>query len=515
MSPSVSRTDLRSRLADHLAWWGLRRFESDAAYFDWQRQALSPNDLTLLNRLIEEKRGAGPDAEPEVTFYDLAARSDVLPVLYSQRYDYYLAIGPAVAERLADARTVLDFGCGIGLLTTFYAWLYPDITFVGVDRSAASVAVARDRAVELGLRNLRLEQVDLSSAPLLGEYELVVCTQALLQAENDPGLPSMSWETFARSHDPAAQATFERRTGLAIRLNRLCQGLTPRGRMILFEKTRPLARRVPFQRALAARAFRLLESPRPIRYCLVEEVVDDGPFYVVTRAPLASGQPAGPGWDERPEQFAEEAIHRRRGDSAAKVWERLPGRLVLREKHWTDSSLGPVRAEWGTAAKWLDYLYLEVGGRAAGILVSSRLTGSEPVCGLGRALSDAGKSPAQLQAFLERTWPSSVSQEDSRQTPLFENHSTSAEGLWHGLPGKRTQQAETVGKSGGGLMHLELGVTGSLVYLYCATTYDQRQLVLFEQDRSRLLEAYFRELRQSWEESRQEGAGGVAHSPSP
>lgn len=500
MSSHVSPTDLQGRLADHLAWWGLRRFDSDAAYFDWQRQILSPNDLTRLNRLVEEKRRAGPDAEPEAAFYDLAARSDILPVLYSQRYDYYLAIGPAVAERLAGARTVLDFGCGIGLLTTFYARLYPDISFVGVDRSAASLAAARERAAELGLRNLRVEQVDLSGASLVGEYDLLVCTHALLQAENDPGLPSTSWEAFVRSRDPAAQAAFERRTGLDIRLNRLCQMLTPGGRMIVFEKTRPLARRVPFQRALAARTFRLLESPLPLRYRLVEELVDDGPFYVVTRAPLASGTPAGPEWDERPEQFVEEALHRRRGDSAARIRERLPGRLVLRGKHWADSLPVPVRAEWGAAARWLSYLYVEIGGQPAGILVAIRQTGSELDCELGRSLAAAAKAPAQMQALLERTWPSSVAQEDSRQAPLFENHSASAEDLWAGLPGKRIQRAETVGESGGGQMHLELGTAGALTYLYCATTFDQRQLVLFEQDRGRLLEAYYRELRQSWEE---------------
>ena len=53
--------------------------------------------------------------------------------------------------------------------------------------------------------------------------------------------------------------------------------------MIVFEKTRQLSRRVPFQRALAGRGLRLVEAPEPIRYQLVEEVSDDGPLYFMRK----------------------------------------------------------------------------------------------------------------------------------------------------------------------------------------------------------------------------------------
>ena len=53
--------------------------------------------------------------------------------------------------------------------------------------------------------------------------------------------------------------------------------------MVIFEKTRQLARRVPFQRALDRRGLQLIENPEPIRYRLVEEIADDGPFYVVQK----------------------------------------------------------------------------------------------------------------------------------------------------------------------------------------------------------------------------------------
>src|SRR5919198_3747026 len=95
----------------YLARWGLRRFESDERYFQWQRESFSADDIRELNRLAERKK---TDAASETAFYDFSARPQVLPVLYSQRYDYYRTIGPLLADRIPPARTVLDIGCGPG-----------------------------------------------------------------------------------------------------------------------------------------------------------------------------------------------------------------------------------------------------------------------------------------------------------------------------------------------------------------------------------------------------------------
>ena len=81
-------------LHSHLAGWGLRQFTSDEAYFQWQRETLSPAEITALHRQVEQKR-SGSSAD-EVSFYDAVAHPNILPVLYSQRYDYYLAIGSRV-----------------------------------------------------------------------------------------------------------------------------------------------------------------------------------------------------------------------------------------------------------------------------------------------------------------------------------------------------------------------------------------------------------------------------------
>jgi SAM-dependent methyltransferase len=384
---------LLQSLHSHLVGWGLRQFTSDETYFQWQRQALSSVDLTTLHRQVEQKR-CGSSAD-EVAFYDATSHPNILPVLYSQRYDYYLAIGLRVAARIGEARSILDVGCGVGILTTFYARQYPDKTFVGIDRSPASIARAQEQAKALGLTNVRFDCLDLDHTPPTRSYDLVLVTHALVQAEQDPGIPSRSWNTFERANESQPQADFERRTGVGTRLDRLSTLLSAQGRLVVFEKTRQLARRVPLQRALAARDLGLIEQPELIRYRLVEEIADDGPFYVLERGALPQLH-----WDESPEPDE--------------------GRPFDRTKLKTSST--------------------------------------DP------------------------------------DAPFYENHWPSAQRIWEQLYDKQLFKETTRQEPDGYQLHLELGQAEEGVYLYCANTLDQRQLVLVEPARTVMLESYYQEI---------------------
>jgi SAM-dependent methyltransferase len=381
-------------IQSHLAEWGLRWFEADADYDRWQRETLKPDELTTLLQLSRQ-RGGGADPAAETAFYDYAAQAHILPVLYSQRYDYYMTIGAAVAERIGKARSALDAACGIGVLTTFYARQFPDCVFTGVDRSPASIAAARERANSLGLSNVRFECADMDKAVPAGPFDLVIATQALLQSEQDPGVPSKTWKTFERARDAAAQADFERRTGLGNRLDRLAAALAKDGRLVVCEKTRHLARRVPFQRALAARGFSMQEPPLLIEYAVIEDVTGDGPLYVLSRA----GSPPA-AWDESPE---------------------------------FDDQL-----------------------------------------------------PLDLATLKSATAPD--------DEPLYENHTASAQRAWEGLPEKNILQERTGEEAGGRQMHAELGKSQGLSYLYCANTFDQRQLVVVDEPRRAMLAQYYEEV---------------------
>jgi SAM-dependent methyltransferase len=496
-SPSESATrveKLHDALARHLDWWGLRRFEADDAYFQWQRRTLSPGDLTTLHRLVELKRASTTDPSADVAFYDQAAAPHILPVLYSQRYDYYLSVGPRVAERIKGAGSVLDFGCGVGVLTTFYALQCPGTSFLGLDRSAASIAVARAQAERLGLRNARFEQLDVEQQAISGTYDLAVATHALLQAERDAGLPSQTWRTLERAQDPVLQADFERRTGLGIRLDRLCESLVSQGRAIVFEKTRQLARRIPFQRALAARGFTLLEDPVPLRYLIVEEVAEDGPLYMLGRATPRSVQGRLQVWNEAPEHGEGQDLYRCRGEAATNVWARVPVRMPAWEGHWDDPEVGTIRAEAGKCLILFEYLYVTVNNKGRGILVRPWQENTALDSGFRRALGSRRGEPAGLAGLLEETWPSSTQPEDPVHTPLYENHTLTAYGVWSALQDRTVLKEATFDDPPGQQRHLELGEARALTYLYWATTFDQRQIVVVERSRADLLEQYYDEL---------------------
>jgi SAM-dependent methyltransferase len=384
---------LLQSLHSHLVGWGLRQFTSDESYFQWQRETLLPAEITALHQKVEQKHsGSSID---EVSFYDAVAHPNILPVLYSQRYHYYLAIGPRVADRICGARSILDVGCGVGILTTFYAKQHPTKTFVGIDRSSASIARAQEHAKALGLTNVQFECLDLDHTPLTHSFDLLLSTHALVQVEQDPGIPSRNWNTFERTRDKRQQADFERRTGIGGRLDRLSALLSEQGRMIVFEKTRQLARRVPLQRALAARDFGLIEQPELIRYRLVEEIADDGPFYV-----LIKGSSRQFPWDESPE-------------------------------------------------------------------------------------SNEGRPFDRATVKTDLTDP---------DAPLYENHWQSAQLAWERLHDKRLIKEMTHEEPDGRQLHVEIGQAEEGIYLYCANTFDQRQLVIVEPARAVMLESYYQEI---------------------
>lgn len=492
--------DLQNALIEHLKFWGLRRFDSDEAYFHWQRETLGREILADLHRLVTAKQAPGAPPAAETAFYDRSADPRVLSVLYSQRYDYYLALAPLVTRQIAQGPAgggqVLDCGCGIGILTTFWARLFPSCRFLGLDRSEASLTAARDKAKALGLTNLSFERLDLDRAPVPGSYDLVLAAQTLLQSEQDPGLASRSWETFERAGDEAAQAGFEARTGLGAKLDHLLPAVGPQGRLALFEKARQLARRVPLQRALAGRGWHLQEGPLPVRYRIVEEISDDGPFYVLGR------RPADPAlaWDETPEESEESVLYRCCGPAAELMYERLPGKVPSGDRRWLEPAGTSLRVEWGGAAGDLAYLSLTAGAPDGfrGILVGPRKPDSVLDRSMRRLL-DASTASDKAKgigagALLAEIWPAACASEDRDHAPLYENHQPSAQQAWQDLPEKALRMQRTWDDPQAGQMHVELGEAGDLVYLYQASSFDQRQLVLIDRARGRLLEEYYQEL---------------------
>ena len=104
-----------------------------------------------------------------------------------------------------------------------------------------------------------------------------------------------------------------------------------------------------------------------------------------------------------------------------------------------------------------------------------------------------GNPEKALQEVLHGIWSTEESSEISG-TPLYENHSSSAQDVWQQLSGRVIHREITRTNSDGQQYHVELGrCVSQLVYLYWANTLDQRQLVVMEAEREAVLDEYFSE----------------------
>ncbi len=469
----------------HLAQWGLRRWPDDASYDAWQRRELTMDYLRQLRRAAERRRDGGPDAD--AAFYDLAASPDALPVLHSQRYGYYRTLAPAVANALKGASRVLDVGCGVGILTTWYAARFPDAVVLGLDRSSQSLDAARRFARTSGIENVQFQHGDAERQALPEGFDTVVATQALFQSETDPGLPSRDWSTFERDRDAHRQQRLEQRTGIGACLDRVVRALPPSGRVVFFEKAAHAGRRVLFQRALAARGLAPVETPTLLTFVELGEAVEEGPLFVLRRAssrtsPAALGLPA---FDEDVTQDDEQAIHRCAGRAAACVYARLPKDDVRSEIVDGGGGGGGARFETGRTGGGLCYAGVMRHGVCEELILGAQALRPFMTEMVKRELR-AGRAVAFPSASTEHGAP--------EETPVFEHHGPAAERVWRELPERAVVREQTDEEADGRQRHIEYGrCAGNFRYLYWANTYDQRQIVMVEDDRRALLEEYYAE----------------------
>jgi len=70
--------------------------------------------------------------------------------------DTIIGAGPCTTTTTTTTRLkVVDFCCGCGHQSIPLAYLYPEVEFVLLDMKAASLEIAKDRVLRLGLRNVR------------------------------------------------------------------------------------------------------------------------------------------------------------------------------------------------------------------------------------------------------------------------------------------------------------------------------------------------------------------------
>jgi trans-aconitate methyltransferase len=87
--------------------------------------------------------------------------------------------------------SVLDAGCGDGLLTLALAQRHPHWTLVGVDLREDLLAGARARAAARGLTNVRFARADLTQAPVSNGVDVALALECLSEIEDDRAVVAM------------------------------------------------------------------------------------------------------------------------------------------------------------------------------------------------------------------------------------------------------------------------------------------------------------------------------------
>ncbi|WP_057882128.1 class I SAM-dependent methyltransferase [Tsuneonella troitsensis] len=109
---------------------------------------------------------------------------------------YGFADEAALAAHLADARVILDAGCGLGYKAAWFAELAPHALVIGMDFSAAAQQAARlfgDRS------NLYFLRGDIANTLLAtGSVDYVSCDQVIMHTED----PDATFAELARITDP-------------------------------------------------------------------------------------------------------------------------------------------------------------------------------------------------------------------------------------------------------------------------------------------------------------------------
>jgi len=142
-------------------------------------QVLPEDALRAYERLLARRAAAEPVAyiTGEKEFWSLPFR--VTPDVLIPREDSECLIEAAIARRdRAAALSVLDLGVGSGCLLGALLSAFPNAEGVGVDRSEAALAVARDNAARLGVgaraRFLASDWGAALKAPPGGGFDLVI-----------------------------------------------------------------------------------------------------------------------------------------------------------------------------------------------------------------------------------------------------------------------------------------------------------------------------------------------------
>lgn len=166
-------------LQEHLARYNIRPFPTRHAYETWAEQQLGRRWRQRIDETFAPLVTGGATVHQVKKVYDTASHARIAAVNLSGIYGFTHNIGTLFEHLISGQKRVLDVGCNIGHLTTWYARADPTRQVTGVDFSPSAVFGARMKAKSLAIANVEFVNADIQSGELAGEYDAVVDSYCL------------------------------------------------------------------------------------------------------------------------------------------------------------------------------------------------------------------------------------------------------------------------------------------------------------------------------------------------
>jgi len=142
-----NKNKIKNSLKKHLINFGFKFFNNFYQYDFWKENYFKKSNisnntkkkyLSFLEKNLKNRRySLGED------FYDFIAKQKKLMLItHSMKSNEILKSGLSVINELKENSNILDIGCNSGYLTSFYAKIFPNSNFIGLDKSKNSILQA-------------------------------------------------------------------------------------------------------------------------------------------------------------------------------------------------------------------------------------------------------------------------------------------------------------------------------------------------------------------------------------
>jgi len=171
----------------HLNQYGIFKFDNfeelaENTYSKWP----SPTEKEI--EILNNRQHANPSSSflDNLNFYNILASSEVLrSTILSEKYGAFEKCAQTIISVLNKPKKILDIGCNIGYLTTWYARNFTKSVVHGIDNSLKSIKYANKMANILNIENVHFYTCDFNSMKFPNHsFEVIIDTQSIYYANN-------------------------------------------------------------------------------------------------------------------------------------------------------------------------------------------------------------------------------------------------------------------------------------------------------------------------------------------